>query len=729
MRNYWLLICLLLSVSQLNAQLEITELSSKNQSMQADFQGDHTDLIEITNDGPPVNLSDFYLSDKIDHLDKWPMPNLILNHEDIIVIHASGKDTVIGNELHTNFKLQQKGLETVYISDASLNILDSVHLPCIPDDHSYSKLIHSFYLDSLPNFGHENNILGLYSLLPDELVWTHDAGLYSSTVNLGISSLNGYGVKVSIDGDYPSPDQNDFFGTVSISESHISPLSMISTSEHWEEPEGKVLKATVVAAQSFFHGCPLSEKEKRTFIVTPNIEERYPAIVSLSFESEDIFGYEDGIYVPGATGLNFRQTGKDWEREVYFEYFDGDGTRTISTPGGLRITGSGSRQGPQKSLRFYLRDEYGSEEVQNFAWEDRSESLEVRRWLLRSGNSDFLKSLIRDHVLSKALEGTDMDYQASDPVVVFMNGEYWGIQFIKERHDVQHLARKHNISEDHINIIETDGIVNEGDGDSFGDLVDFARYNDLSDPENYKTIIEHIDLKNYVDYMVTYMFFANWDWPFKNVKLWNSDYDHPKFRWLVFDGDAMFYKSSSNFFNKLIMEKDEADVNYILFTSLMENDSFQDYFKLRAIQLVQTTLSPDHMIRILDNLEDELTPFIPEHVRRWHAPASMLQWHDDISEMRFFFQNRSQSFLYDLEEEIGMSFNVHPNPSRDILYVPENLTGIDFRFDIFDRMGRRIREGRSSGQQSINISDLEPGVFTLRVFIDGIALYSKFVKV
>jgi len=41
-----------------------------------------------------------------------------------------------------------------------------------------------------------------------------------------------------------------------------------------------------------------------------------------------------------------------------------------------------------------------------------------------------------------------------------------------------------------------------------------------------------------IDYYAAQLFFANWDWPEKNVKVWNSDVESAPLRYYFFDCDA-----------------------------------------------------------------------------------------------------------------------------------------------------------------------------------------------
>jgi len=722
---YILLICFINQTSL--AQLSISEVVTKNSNILPDWEGDYNDLIELHNtSNGPLQLTDFFISDKAFNPSKWQLPNITLSSGDFIVIQASGKDTVF-SEYHSNFKLQQINSETLFVIDGGLNIVDSIALPCIPENHSYTAYNNMYIYDSLPDLGLSNISFGFYTINEDSIIWSHPAGLYNNALNLHVSSNNGNNIKLTTDGTYPKSTQNNFVGSINISESFNAPLSTISTGENWQEPNGTVLKGTVISVQSYNKECPLANKEKRTFIVTDNVNYKYPSVLSLSFESSNLFG-EEGIYVPGKTGKNYEQKGINWEREIFLEYFNKTGQQTISAPAGVRIHGGGSRKGIQKSLRIYLRDDYGIDSLSNFSWQDRKDSLYLRRFLIRAGHSDFTKSLIRDHLLSKILEGTSLDYQASEPTIVFMNGEYWGIHFIKERQDDDHISRQYNISKSNINVVENGGVISEGSNLSYIDMMNFARYNNLSETSNYNYISSLLDINNYIDYMIINMYIANWDWPFRNVKFWNSEVDSIKFRGLFFDGDACFYKDSKDFFKDLILKKSEADEDHLLFSALMENHKFQEQFKFRTLNLIDGILNPDRLVQLINEVEKTITPYLPEHIRRWGHPSSLSDWNNSLHDMRFFVQNRPQGFIHDLESKLDLDFNVYPNPTQTELFLPDFDNTSSFEYQVINMRGDIVQSETHYNKQTIDVSYLNHGVYTIRVILNGSALYSKFVK-
>ena len=113
--RFTLALCLLaislLAAPPATARLYITEFLAENSDGLRDSDGDSSDWIEIFNSGPvTVNLGGYFLTDDESALTKWPIPSLQLDAGQFLLVFASEKDRrVAGQELHTNFKLDQQG--------------------------------------------------------------------------------------------------------------------------------------------------------------------------------------------------------------------------------------------------------------------------------------------------------------------------------------------------------------------------------------------------------------------------------------------------------------------------------------------------------------------------------------------------------------------------------------------------------------------------------------------
>lgn len=107
-----LLAALPFGVSDLIAEVYLSEFMAINQAGLEDEDGETSDWIEIHNSGPdPVDLSGYTLTDDAAVLTKWRFPNgVILETETRLIVFASDKNRADADaELHANFKLAGGG--------------------------------------------------------------------------------------------------------------------------------------------------------------------------------------------------------------------------------------------------------------------------------------------------------------------------------------------------------------------------------------------------------------------------------------------------------------------------------------------------------------------------------------------------------------------------------------------------------------------------------------------
>jgi uncharacterized repeat protein (TIGR02543 family) len=521
-------------------------------------------------------------------------------------------------------------------------------------------------------------VLPVFNTL-DAPSFSHIGGFYEEDFWLELSAQDPQAsIYYTLDGSEPTLDSPLYNQPLRVSSRAGQPneLSAISTtSPFWEEPIGEVFKATVVRAKAFHPDGAHSAAVTHTFFVDKNMAEHYsPPIVSINADPDHFFDYDQGIYVMGRVydesygqevrnfSANYWERGGQWERPMHIEFFDPSGRLFLAQDGGVRIHGATTRTYPQKSLRLYANNLYSQLDYFNYElFPGLHDSVQdnpitdFKTLVLRNSGNNWNLPMFRDAITQALVSHTSLDSLAYRPVIVFLNGEYWGIYNLRENLDAYYLASHYQIDPLQTVILENNGRLNNGEpGDEthYQAMLDYIRNNNIRNPEHYNYISTQMDIDNYIDYQISEIYAGNKNWPFDNIKFWRfkTDTYQPdapygqdgRRRWLLFDLDNTFgfgYGGWSKSFQDNQLLQAESD---FLFRSLIRgNSEFRRQFINRFADHLNTSFTPQRVISIIDEMQAAITPDMPEHIHRWRIMEdSMDVWEKNVDVMRIFARQR-----------------------------------------------------------------------------------------
>ena len=470
--------------------------------------------------------------------------------------------------------------------------------------------------------------------------FSHPAGFYTEGFTLTLTAPAKGKVYYTTDGSVPQPGAAN---TLTYKKPIVVKTSEERIREAGKNPDDECLKATVIRAVFADSDGKCSDIVTNTYFVSADIFTRYQvSVVSLSVPEEYLYDEKTGII------SNPEETGREWEREVHFEFFSPDGKKELDMNVGARIHGAYSRTFNPKSFRLYARDEYDTQKTFKYDFfsdglipaKEKNESekniTKFKHLLLRSGGNEaeaWESTYFRDVLGQSLANNTKLDTQAYRPAVTFINGEYYGIQNIRERMDTRYLSDHYNCKEEdtviydfqyernifQMVIVGPDGKgfkteVHDGEDAQLSFLeeaIAFAENNDLSVKENYEKVQEYFDIDNYIDYVCIQVFTGNTDWPANNCRCWrycgepSDEYGlDGKIRWLLFDTDFGFglYSHPVNEDTLTPLKKDQnqfmkqGDIISHLFRLFCQNSEFVNHFCIRYSDLLNTSFTEQEIV-------------------------------------------------------------------------------------------------------------------------------------
>ena len=459
-------------------------------------------------------------------------------------------------------------------------------------------------------------------------------------------------------------------------------------------------------------------------------------VVSLCADSLDLFDYERGIMVPGINfdslnpyySGNYFMKGREWERLSNIEFYEFDNTG-INQLVGLRTHGKQSRWRSQKGMNIFAREEYGNKRLRHRFFEtiplDNFKHLSLKPYM-----SSWNGSGCKDYITGRMAEHLDVESLASRPLVLFLNGEYWGIYYISEKPDERFLEDHYGIDIEAVSIINIWYELECGILNGYYSIYTWLETADLSDDEQYAYAEAHIDIANFIDYYVLELFANNADWPAYNVRMWQLG--NGKWRWIFFDGDACLEYMDFDVFANAVYDGDNGypsnRIATLFFRRLLENAQFRLRFQQRFNELVSTVFAYENTKPYFDYIKLKLQPEVPNQMERFGSPpSSMAEWElYCMGVIDQFLRERPVEILEELNDFLTIDepqvagFQCFPNPSSNEIHLL--FDGEAFgkgEIAIYDLIGRKVFAQSvtwNSGFNEITLNpDLQAGVYVLKM--------------
>ena len=337
-------------------------------------------------------------------------------------------------------------------------------------------------------------------------------------------------------------------------------------------------------------------------------------VLSLVFEPDDVFG-DDGIYVTGREYdqwyLSETQFGstptpnfeKSIEVPAIMELMDADGD-VINQKIGMRIQGASSRQNHYKRLNLFAREEYSGSNV----FDEKLFGVETHSVMLKDSDID---AMVYDFVSDRAVST-----QKSEPVAVYLNGEFWYTTYMLERYDSQYYAQYYGAKD--VAEVE-DTYIEERKKDpvpTYVEFRDWVEQSDCSTEEFWQQLQTRMDVQSYIDYVAINYYFGNIDvQEWRNYRLWrgtatdeNDTYRDTRWKWIIYDIDALSWSASKfdgqdvatvNTFATTGTHPSLPLVQSVLCTKLLENPEFRKQFALSLMDMVNNNFTVERAEEIL----------------------------------------------------------------------------------------------------------------------------------
>ncbi|MFZ5476732.1 MAG: CotH kinase family protein [Myxococcota bacterium] len=569
-----------------------------------DDLGDRSDWVEVAA-VENTSLAGWALSEDAEPAFTFPIREL--GAGEALRVWASGRDA----DLHLPFALDTLGDELFLLAPEGC-VADHVTLPRLYADESWGRRVDDGRWEHFlaPTPGEPNTTESRPGFAPTPTL-TPAGGF-----DVGEVEVAGEGVlRYTRDGSVPGEDAEEVNGPVDV--------------------DGEVLRV-----RAFVDGLWPSRDAVGSYLADPGTG---LAVVSLVADPPDLFDEDRGIYVYGSTpyetwypyfDANFWE---EWERDVHVEVFEPDGTRVVAQDAGIQIAGGYSRAFDQRNFELLARSGYSSETFDARLFPD--EDIEAwHRLYLRNGG-DWCSTQIVDASVQALLRDADgrrlgaFDAQAYRPVLVYLNGTFWGLYELKERLDEWYAADHHGEDPEDLDRVEV-GWTHEanwdlvqGDWEAFDALESLATTQDLASSQAWADFEARVDVTNFAAQVVAENWISNSDWGTNNLRMWRPHDDDGRWRWMVYDFGHGWPSASSDY----LSTARSTSTKGMRFREALANEAFRVAVVNTHAELLNTTMAGDAAAATVQRLADDVAPAMAMQRARWCGTGDTSAFYDAVA--------------------------------------------------------------------------------------------------
>ena len=626
---------------QAQAQLIINEVMQSNIDCLMDNLNDFPDSwVELYNTSDkPVNLNNFKIGISNNPDEAWQLPNTYLDAHKHYLIYCDK----VASDIHTDFRLESGKGGCVYLFKNKNIIADRISdLPKQPAPN----IAYGRKNDASDEWGHlptptpgESNcgttcdrLLGEPVFSQEGMVMPNGKPRYLTlTLSVPEDAPEGCVIRYTTDGSEPTQE----------SKIYTSRIALSST--------------TVIRAKLFCEGW-LSPRSTTHSYIFLSREMTLP-VFSITSDNSYFYDEKKGILVAGTYNPEKKNYQHDWRRPVNLEFFTA--AKQASQLNQLcetRIFGAASRDHALKSLALYAHKRFGPKRFKHeFFPDQRPGADEFKSFALRNAGNDFDYLYMRDAVIQRNMAThTDLDWQAWQPAIVYINGIYKGILNIRERSNADNIYTHYNGLED-IDMIENWGELKEGTWDNYDAFRAFYTEHGHTRTEYEKWM----DCTEFANLMIMNLYYNNQDFPGNNVVLWRPRTEGGRWRFIAKDTDfgLGLYGSQPNY-NTLQWiftpgydpDRDWGNSSDAtrLFRRLMEDSDFKRDFIDRAAIYMGDFMNHPTTWELLQSMYSEIEYEYPHHRKLFNEWWP--NYADELAHVNNWLSQRSNYFYQQMAD-------------------------------------------------------------------------------
>lgn len=684
-RNNILLLGVLMA-SQTFASVHINEIMVRNTSFKVNENFNFEGWVELYNSGAEeVDLRNCFFSNSASNIYMWQNQSndCTIAPKSYVIFYFDELDK--GN--HASFKLDSDG-GTLVLADGSGNILDKVTYPKPYRNASYGRTEdggNTLSFLTTPTMNESNSNAKAASGQTAAPQFSKAGGFYSGQQTITITAEdNSAKIYYTTDGKEPTTQ----------SSLYSSPININTT--------------TPLRAIAVINGEVSSDVTTATYFIGVNDIPMNVKVISLVTDRDYVYGDELGALVVGRNGSTVPSTCgamdrtanymNDWDRPCNFELFDEQKNEQVNQEVKIGAFGACSRTKSIKSIAVKANKACGKNKIDYTLFREKP-ALKWKSLVLRNSGNDFGRMLFRDgYIQTLAASGMDLDHQAYEPVVVFMNGEYYAMLGMRERTNKDFVYSNYGLKEEDFCINAT-SISNPSICDNYNEVKNLGN-------ASFDKIDETIDVDEFLNYVLTEIYIFNKDWADNNNKAWKRN-ENGKWRWILYDTEY-----STSLYEENMTGNGFTNLSKVSFYSdIIKNTEMKRRLMTKLVAHAGTTFGEDHTAYVLDsmmNILNKEADYFRDFLAKKNIKESSGTWKDEAMKVRNFIVARQNVVMGHFSSNLQLGNAVPLRIYANIPGASYELNGLetikkdDFRSHYFSGSAIQVKANAPTGYKFKN---------------------------
>jgi gliding motility-associated-like protein len=622
-----------------NAQILINEYSCSNINTTTDFFNDNEDWIELINTGgTPVNLSGYFISDDPSDLLKWAIPSVggsaVINAGAKKMVFCSDRDIIAPNgEIHPAIKLRQTYGEWFILSTSAGIVVDSLKLKLTQVGHSRGRTTDgaaTFGLFDVPTPNAANT--GAKVRYAEKPVFSVAPGNYTTAQSVTMSVTDPLvTIRYTTLGTTPT-----IASTVYTTPINVTADTVLRARGYSSDP---MVLPSFIETNTYFIN------ETSTF-----------DIVSIAGSFTTATNQGNGYLFTG--GFNYA------DQMTSVEYFKNNFAFQYELYGMSERHGHDSWAYPQKGLHIDGMDETGTMASHNYPFFNTTTRDTFDRILLKASGSDNYaggpnnSAHLRDlfaHTLAEKYN-LEMDLRKWKPVLLFVNGRYWGVYDLRENVDNDYFKFYYNKSKKKVDHLSYWGglEVRQGSDTGWNNLYNYIMSNPMAVQANYEHVKSFLNVESFIQYFIFNEYLVNSDWLNWNTMWWrakSNGNNNVKWKYVLWDEDAICGLNAPNYTGvgtlgptndpceAASLFPNDPDIKHTdMLTKLFNNPEFEQTYKDQWLMMLNGCFECQNILNHFDSVVNVLTPEMNRQALRWNG--TFTDWQTQCAGMRTFISTR-----------------------------------------------------------------------------------------